>query len=99
ALITADLLCVGAIVYQLRSNGYELEVDLLGQARIAGSALITLAIGMLIHSSHPDTWFWNIIGMGLTGLTFIVVARILRPMVAHEREMIERMAGRRIFVI
>lgn len=99
ALITADLLCVGAIVYQLRSNGYELEVDLLGQARIAGSALITLAIGMLIHSSHPDTWFWNVIGMGLTGLTFIIVARILRPMVAHEREMIERMAGRRIFVI
>ena len=99
ALITADLLCVGAIVYQLRANGYDLKVDLFGQARIVAAALITVAIGMFIHGSHPDTWFWNFVGMGLTGLVFVVVARLLRPMVAHEREMIERMAGRRIYVI
>ncbi|MDH3661079.1 MAG: hypothetical protein OEU92_13825, partial [Alphaproteobacteria bacterium] len=99
ALILADLLCVGAIIYQLRSNGYRLEVDLFGQARIAAAAVITAALGMVIHSYHPDTWFWTLAGMILTGVVFVTVARILRPMAAHEREMIERMVGRRIHVI
>lgn len=99
ALIIADFLCVGSIVYQLRSNGYALSADLFGQARIAASALITVVLGLLIQDYHPDTWFWNVIGMGLTGIVFVAVARVLRPMVEHERATIERMAGRRIYVI
>lgn len=99
ALITADILCVGAIVYQLRANGYQLEVDLPGQARIAAAALITVAFGMVIHGSLPPGWFWNFTGMALTALIFVAVARVLRPMAAHERATIERMAGRRIYVI
>ncbi len=99
ALIIADVLCVGAIVYQLRINGYRLRADLFGQARIVASGLITVAIGWFIHENHPDSWFWNVVGMALTGLAFIAVARILRPMAARERSTIERMAGRRLYVL
>ena len=99
ALIIADIFCVGAIVFQLRANGYRLEVDLTGQARIAAAALITVALGFFIHDLHPERWFWDLAGIALTGLVFIAVARLLRPFANYERSMIERMAGRRIHVI
>lgn len=99
ALIIADVLCVGAIIYQLRINGYRLQAGLSGQLRIVAAGLITVAIGWLIHSYHPDTWFWNIVGMALTGIAFIAVAKVLRPMSERERSAIERMAGRRLYVL
>ena len=99
ALLIADVLCVGAIIWQLRTNGYRLEVDLLGQARIAAAALITMALGFLLQGYLPEGWFWDLAGIVLTGGVFVAVARILRPFVEHERSMIERMAGRRLFVI
>ncbi len=99
ALIIADMLCLGAIVYQLRADGYRLRADLSGQLRIVAAGLITVAFGWFIHSYHPDTWVWNVAGMALTGIAFIAVAKVLRPMSALERSTIERMAGRRLYVI
>ncbi|MGI9484723.1 MAG: lipopolysaccharide biosynthesis protein [Geminicoccaceae bacterium] len=99
ALIFAEVLCVGAIVCQLRTNGYRLQADLFGQARIVAAGLMTVAFGWLIQSYHPDGWFWNFAGMALTGVVFIAFAKILRPMSAQERSTIERMAGRRIHVL
>lgn len=99
ALIIADALCLGAIVYQLWINGYRVRAGLPGQARIALAALITVAFGWFIHDYHPDSWFWNFTGMALTGIAFIAVARVLSPMDAHERSTIERMVGRRIYVL
>jgi len=99
ALIIADLLCVGAIVYQLQRNGYHLDVDLPGQARIGLAALVTVFLGLLFHELHPDTLFWNIAGMLSISFCFIIVARIFRPLASHERDTIERMVGRRIYII
>lgn len=99
ALIIADILCVGAIVYQLRANGFLLQAGLPGQLRIVAAALITVVLGFVIHEYHPATWLWDLVGMALTGAVFVAVARILRPFADYERSMIERMAGRRLYVI
>jgi len=99
ALLVADILCVGAIFYQLKANGFALECDIGGQMRIVASALITVVFGLIIQRYHPDMWAWNLAGMALTGLMFVAVARALRPMAEHERVAIERMAGRRLYVI
>ncbi|MGI9508455.1 MAG: lipopolysaccharide biosynthesis protein [Geminicoccaceae bacterium] len=99
ALVLADLCAVGAIVYQLRANGYQLKVDLSGQLRIAASALAAAVLGMLLHEYHPDSWLWNLAGMAMTGIAFVAIARVFRPMAEHERDTIERMVGRRVYVI
>ncbi|MEM8948484.1 MAG: oligosaccharide flippase family protein [Pseudomonadota bacterium] len=99
ALVIADALCVAAIIYQLRSNGYRLQAGLSGQLRILAAGLVTVAIGWFFHSYHPDTWLWNVVGMAVTGSAFMAVARVLRPMSERERSTIERMAGRRIYVL
>ncbi len=99
ALITADLLCVGTIIHQLRRQDYRLKVDRWGQMRIVLSALITAAIGSVIHDLHADTFAWNLAGIAVVALVFVIVARILRPFADYERNTIEKMLGRRIYVI
>ncbi len=99
ALIIAEVMCVGAIVYQLRRAGYHLMFDLSAQLRIAMAALVSILAGLIIHASLPDTWFWNIVGMGLTGLAFVAAGRFLRPMSERERASIERMVGRKVYVL
>ena len=99
ALIIAEMLSVGAIVYQLRRAGYRLEFDLPGQARIAAAALLSVLVGMIIQAYHPDTWFWNIVGIIVIGLSFVVAARLLRPMADDERATIERFVGRKVYVL
>ena len=99
ALIIAEVLCVGAIVGQLRRAGYQLVFDLRGQARIAATALVAIVVGLVVHTYHPETTFWNIVGIILTGLSFMVTGRLLRPMSERERAAIERMVGRKVYVL
>ncbi len=99
ALILPEIICVGVIVYQLRQAGYQLKFDVRGQIRIALISLITVLFGIGIHSYHPDNLPWNLIGMALTGLAFVVTARLLRPMTEPERASIERLVGRKVYVL
>jgi O-antigen/teichoic acid export membrane protein len=99
ALILPEIVCVGMIVYKLRSDGYALKFDLRGQALIGMVTLLTVAFGVVIHAYHPATLAWDIAGMIMTALAFVAAARLLGPVTQPEREAIERLVGRKVYVL
>lgn len=99
SLILPEIACVGLIVYQFRRAGYPLQFDAGGQARIAASSLVAILSGMVIYDYHPDGWLWNLFGMAMTSFVFVVTARLLRPMTEPERASIERLVGRKVYVL
>lgn len=99
SLILPEIVCVAAIVYQLRRAGYDLKFDGLGQARIGASALVATIFGLIAKPYFPQAFGWEILGMALTGLVFVIVARLLRPMTEQERASIERLIGRKVYLL
>lgn len=99
ALILPEVVCVGLIVYQIRRAGYPLTFDIRGQARIGMAMLIAILFGMVVHNYHPDGLAWTLAGMVLTGLIFVISARLLRPMTDSDRASIERLVGRKIYIL
>lgn len=99
SLILPELVCIGLIVYQLRRAGFTLQFDGFSQARIAAASLIAMLIGLIIEGYLPDGFLWITAGMAMTGLVFLIAARVLRPMNERERASIERLVGRPIYVL
>ncbi len=99
ALILPEIIWVGAIVYQLKKAGHYLIFDLSGQARIAASALTAIAIGLTAQHYLSDGVQLSLIGMALTGLAFVVAAKLFRPMAEQERAAIERLVGQKVYLL
>jgi O-antigen/teichoic acid export membrane protein len=99
ALIIAELLSIVVVLHLLERAGYHVKFGLSGQLRIAAAAILSILAGLAFHRLHPDTWLWNLAGMAVIGLFFVMLARSLGPISEDERASIERVIGRKIYVL
>jgi len=99
ALILPEFAGLGLIVYQLRRAGYRVTFDIPGQARILGAMLIAILVGMVVRNYDQDGLVWTVIGIALIGLAFVLSARLLGFMTEDERASIERLVGRKVYII
>ena len=99
ALVVVELLSIWVVLHLLHKAGYHLKFGLAGQVRIVLTAVLSILAGLAFHGLHPDVWFWDLAGMVFMGLCFVVIARALQPMSEKERASIERVVGRRIYVL
>ncbi len=100
AIILGEGLFVSAIIASLRRQGFALSLDVMGQLRIVASAAIAGGTGFLFKTAVADDGFLSMaLGMAVIGLSFIAAARLLRPINDSERDAIERLAGRKLYVV
>jgi hypothetical protein len=99
AILIGEGLFVLAIVVQLRREGYALNLDAMGQARIVVAAVLSTAVGVLLQASLPEGLFWSFVGAAAIGIAFIAAARLVRPLNGKERDSLERLVGRKVYVV
>ncbi|MEZ5935261.1 MAG: oligosaccharide flippase family protein [Alphaproteobacteria bacterium] len=100
AIIIGEGIFVSAIIYYLWRHGFALHLDVMGQLRIIAAAAVAIALGFLFKASVPaDGLLWMIVGFAVIGLAFLAAARLLRPLNDAERDAIERLAGRKVYVV
>jgi hypothetical protein len=100
AIIIGEGLFVSAIIASLWRQGYALDLDVMGQLRIITAAGIAGGIGFLFKTTlGGDGFIPMLLGMAVIGLAFIATARLLRPLNEAERATIERLAGRKLYVV
>ncbi|MGI9437054.1 MAG: hypothetical protein ACR2Q4_19860, partial [Geminicoccaceae bacterium] len=99
AIIIGEVIFVATIIRKLWQAGYSLRFDLFGQLRIATAAAISISFGYVVDSYLPDGIFWIIVGTAAIGIFFVAAARLLRPLNPLERGAIERLVGRKVYVV
>jgi O-antigen/teichoic acid export membrane protein len=100
AIIMGEGLFVSAIIASLWRQGFALRLDVMGQLRIIAAAAIAGVAGYLYKTSVADDGFvLMVLGMAIIGLSFVAAARLLRPINDGERDAIERLAGRKLYVV
>ncbi|MGI9449480.1 MAG: oligosaccharide flippase family protein [Geminicoccaceae bacterium] len=99
ALILPEIAGLGLIIYQIRRAGYDFTFDIQGQARIVAVMLIAILIGLALRHYLPDGLLWAVAGAALIGLAFVLCARLLRPMSEADRASIERLVGRKVYLL
>ncbi|NJO36349.1 MAG: oligosaccharide flippase family protein [Rhizobiales bacterium] len=100
AIVIGEGIFVSAIVVYLLRQGVALRLDAMGQLRIAAAAVVATALGFLFKASVPAGGIvWMVLGAAVIGLAFLAAARLLRPLSDGERDAIERLAGRKVYLV
>lgn len=100
AIILGEGLFVLAIIASLWRQGFPLHLDAMGQLRIFLSAAIAGAIGFVFQAMVvSDDFVLMLLGMVVIALSFVAAARLFRPLNERERDAIERLVGRKLYVV
>lgn len=100
AIIIGEGIFVGAIIAYLWRHGFALHLDIMGQLRIVAAAALAAGVGFVFKASvASDHVLWMILGTAVIGIAFLAAARLMRPLSDGERHSIERLAGRKVYVV
>ncbi len=100
ALILPEIICVATIMHQIKRAGHDLKFDMPGQARIAASAFVAVIVGLAVQYYYlSESVVSVLVGIALTGMAFIIAAKLFRPLCRDERAALERLVGRKLYLL
>ena len=99
AMVVGELVFVAATLRQLRKEGFDYTFDHDGHARIGASMLCAALVAFGLVELLPMGASWDLLGIVVTAIVFAVGVRAFRAFNDRERRVLERLVGRRIYVL